>query len=145
MDSTLDHTNYWQVASDTRREKVRECWRLRPTANLISFGLSLLYRLVISYFVFPATLIFGVFFLESVSEGLVQTLNALFTVTSTASPVDSADARWLLRLWHTVALVFFAMSWIFPWKSPAQREASSIMDRWHFEHGDKMLPPSESE
>ncbi len=136
MDEVIDHVNYWQVAFNTRDAYVKEQWRKFPLRNLFRLGCSLAARLFVAYFVIPATLIFGIFFLEAYSVGLVETLNTAFA-SVVPWPISSPDADQFIVIWHAVAFTAFGFSWITHWESPAQKEANRMMDFWHFEHSDK--------
>jgi hypothetical protein len=143
-EQNLNHENYWEKAFKKHKSLVIEHWKNRSWVNLLSLAWSVLKRLAVGYFVMPPVVIFLILFFESYSSGLVSTLNSLFSGLA-ANPVNGEVASTTIKFWHIISLIFFGLTWLMPWTSPAHRYADREMDKWHRINGDKMFPPTDSE
>lgn len=138
MEADIDYKNYWQIASRRSHEFVVGHWKDKTYLNVASLCFSIVKRLFSAYFIIPPMCIFVVFFLQSYSNGLSETL---FLITSSFDrQLSESEAHLLVSFWLWFALIIFGLSWVIPWESPAARYARSEMDRWHRLNGDKMLP-----
>ncbi|WP_290295001.1 hypothetical protein [Pseudoalteromonas sp. APC 3358] len=135
-DKTVEQ-DFWKLHNEFEKDSLRDAWRGLKVRSLFSLLSSVLFRLMVAYVVLPSTFFFTIFIMESYSSGIAETFNIVFVGNSES--VTTEDTVGLVRMWHLLALMLFAISWVVrPWISPARRQANADMDRWWCFHGAKM-------
>ncbi len=132
----VTESNFWDARSQFEKDSRKYAWTSLKLRCGISLAKSILGRLIISYLVVPSLLLFCLFLLEANSNGLVATLNDIFS--GAGDIFTDSSAKSLTTLWHFLAFFSFALSWVSPWVSPVDRQVAHEMDRWWFKYGDKL-------
>jgi hypothetical protein len=135
MEQEVTQNNFWQSHNAFEKESLRESWRLLKLQCSLSFAKNIIYRLIFSFIAMPSSLLFCIFLLESNSIGVLETINTIFVENP---PITEKDTSLLVNIYSITGIVFFTISWVVSWKSPAQRRTELLMDRWWFIHGSKL-------
>jgi hypothetical protein len=131
----VTRNNFWQAYREFENNARKDSLKKLGLTSSLSFFLSIIYRLIVSFNFFPSLVVLILIALESYSNGLAETIDTL--VVSLKPIIDAASGD-LIQAWLVLGLVIFVCSWIFkPWKSPAKHMTEDLMYRWWLEHGEK--------
>jgi hypothetical protein len=131
----VTRNNFWQAYREFENNARKDSLKKLGLTSSLSFFLSIIYRLIISFNFFPSLVVLILIALESYSNGLTKTIDIL---VASLKPIINAASGDLIQAWLVLGLVIFVCSWIFkPWKSPTKHMTEDLMYRWWLTHGEK--------
>lgn len=135
-DTVITNQNFWKERDKHEKRAFKTALADLKWQCGLSLSYSIIQRLILSYLVLPATFVFAIFILESISEGLTVTFNTLFI--GNTEPLTNQYAASLVDMYHAIALVIFTFTWLSPWTSPARKRVNAEMEQWWNIHGNKL-------